>query len=191
MLTTLAAVRARLGLTELEVQWDTLLANAILAVSARFDRECNRTFARTEGIEQEFVPGDTRINLRCAPVEGITRFELKTTEAEGWTEQTDVDYLIRHRCVLCLAQPIGADTQQARVIYTGGFVASSAAPGPGQTPLPADLEQAALEQVCWWFQNRDRLGLSRLWEYHGTYRHFGDLDLLTRTRAVLARHTRF
>jgi hypothetical protein len=51
--------------------------------------------------------------------------------------------------------------------------------------LPADLEQAALDQLAFWFQNRDRQGLQRLWEYHGLYRQFADLDLLTSTRAVL------
>jgi hypothetical protein len=48
-----------------------------------------------------------------------------------------------------------------------------------------------VEQVAFWFQNRDRAGLTRLWEYHGTYRQFADLDLLTSVRAVLFQHTRW
>jgi len=31
------------------------------------------------------------------PIESVTKFELKSTEAEGWVEQTDIDYLIRKR----------------------------------------------------------------------------------------------
>ena len=58
-------------------------------------------------------------------------------------------------------------------------------------PLPKDLEQAAVEQVAFWYQNRDRLGLLRIWEYHGTYRQFADLDLLQSVRAVLFQYTRF
>ncbi len=39
---------ARLSLPDIDPQFDTLLTNAIQSVSARFDRECHRTFARTE-----------------------------------------------------------------------------------------------------------------------------------------------
>jgi hypothetical protein len=42
----------------------------------------------------------------------------------------------------------------ARVTYTGGFVLPGDTPAPGQTPLPPDLEQAAIEQVAYWFRNR-------------------------------------
>src|SRR6266478_2730046 len=46
MLTQLLTVKSRLALDEFNVQYDTLLTNAIKAVSARFDRETNRTLAR-------------------------------------------------------------------------------------------------------------------------------------------------
>ncbi len=190
MLCQLQTVRSRLGLTELEVQWDALLDNAIAAVSARFDLECNRTFARTVNIAQEFCAGDRNVVLRCHPVESVTRFDLKSNEAGGWIEQTGVNYLLKHRCVLVLEGPPGVDAQQARVTYTGGYLLPGAETIPGGTALPPDLEQAAVEQVCWWFSNRERLGLSRIWEYHGTYRDFGDLDLLSSTRAVLTRYAR-
>ena len=191
MLTQLATVRSRLGLTDLEIQWDALLTQAILAVSARFNHECGGTLARSVDLAQEFCPADREIILRSHPVEAITRLELKTTEAEGWQEQTGVDFLLRHRCVLTLLRPLGTDAQQGRVIYTGGFVLPGTDPAAGQAPLPPDLEQAAVEQVCWWFQNRERLGLTRLWEYHGTYRQFADLDLLTTVRSVLNRYAVF
>jgi hypothetical protein len=32
-----------------------------------------------------------------------------------------------------------------------------------QTPLPPGLEQAAVEQIAFWFQNRDHLGLKTFW----------------------------
>ncbi len=189
MLTQLTTVRSRLGLTELEIQWDALLINTIAAVSARFDRECGRTFTRTENFAQEFCPADRQVTLRCHPFETLGRFELKSAESIGWEAQADVEYLVRHGCVLSLARRLGTDAQQARVVYTGGYVLPGAVPEPGQAALPADIEQAAVEQTCYWFQNRERLGLSRLWEYHGTYRQFADLDLLSHVRAVLVRHS--
>ncbi len=47
MLTQLSTVKTRLGITVTD--YDALLTSAIKAVSARFDRECNRRLPRTVG----------------------------------------------------------------------------------------------------------------------------------------------
>ena len=57
--------------------------------------------------------------------------------------------------------------------------------------MPDDLEQAAVEQVAAWFQNRDKLGLVRIWPHEGTYQQFLQLDLLIEVRAVLERYRRY
>jgi len=64
-------------------------------------------------------------------------------------------------------------------------------PGPGQTPLPPDLEQAAVEQVAYWFQNRDKLGLLRNWPHDGTYQQLSGADLLPSVAAVLQKYKRW
>jgi hypothetical protein len=71
-------------------------------VSARFDRETNRTLARTVGATHEFDPRDTELLVPCYPIESVAKFELKTTESAGWVEQTAVQYLIRHSCIISL-----------------------------------------------------------------------------------------
>ena len=38
--------------------------------------------------------------------------------------------------------------------YAAGYVLPGTDPSAGQTPLPSDLEQAGIEQVAFWFQNR-------------------------------------
>jgi hypothetical protein len=195
MLTQLSTLKSRLGMAELDTTSDALLEAINAAVSARFDRECNRTFERTMDFAQEFCANQTEILLACYPLETVTRFDLKFTESEGWLEKTDVEYLVRSRCVLSLSSPLNARPATlnpvGRVIYTGGYVPPGTVPGPGQTALPADLAQAAVEQTAWSFQNRDRLGLVRIWEYHSTYRQFADLDLLTPVKAVLKRYERW
>ena len=191
MLTQLTTVKARLAILDTDLQYDALLTNAINAVSERFDKECNRNLARTENLAQEFSPDMTEICAVCYPIEAVSKFELKRNEAEGWVQQPGVEYLLRRACVISLASPLGTARQQARVTYNGGYVLPGGTPGAGQAPLPADLEQAAVEQVAHWFQNRDRLGLLRLWEYHGTYRHIADLDLLQSVKAVLFQYTRW
>src|SRR5205809_6847969 len=91
MLTQLATVKSRLALTVTD--YDDLLTNAIKAVSARFDKETNRTLARTTGITDEFGADETEVPVSCYPIESVTKFELKSNETDGWSEQTGVQYL--------------------------------------------------------------------------------------------------
>ena len=145
MLTQLSTVKSRLAITVTD--YDDLLTSAIKAVSARFDKECSRTLARTASTTHEFDATDTEILPQCYPIESVTKFELKSNEADGWSEQTGVQYLIRRQCVISLRSPIShLPSSLARATYTGGYVLPGAAPAAGQTPLPDDIEQAAVEQ---------------------------------------------
>jgi hypothetical protein len=189
MLTQLTTIKDRLTITV--STYDTLLTSAIKAVGDRFDKICNRTLARTVGANQEF-PGDkTEITLACFPVESVTKLELKSTEAEGWVEQTGIDYLIRNACIVSLSSRLGTWRDQGRITYTGGYVLPGTTPGAGQTALPDDLEQAAVEQVAYWFRNRDVLGLIRNWPSGGTYQVFMKIELLPSVEATLKSHERW
>jgi hypothetical protein len=198
MLTQLATVKARLEIASGDATHDEFLARAIEAMSARFDRECNRTLARTVGATQEFGAADSEIIARCYPVETVSKFELKTTEAEGWVEQTGVDYVLRQACVISLSGPLSVGggfscmrPQVGRVTYTGGYVTPGTTPGAGQTALPADLESAAVEQVAAWFQQRDKLGLIRYWPKDGVYLVFIQLPLLPQVAASIRPYRRW
>src|SRR5689334_8870421 len=90
MLTQLATVKSRLAITV-----NTLLTNAIKSVSTRFDKETNRTLARSTGITDEFSADDTEVPVRCYPIESVTKFETKSNETDGWVQQTGIEYLIR------------------------------------------------------------------------------------------------
>src|SRR5438874_12304030 len=98
MLTQLNTVKSRLAITVTD--YDDLLTSAIKAVSDRLYKECNRNLARTAAATHEFDANDTEILPPCYPVEAVTKFELKTSETEGWTEQTGLQYLIRRQCVI-------------------------------------------------------------------------------------------
>jgi hypothetical protein len=194
MLTQLNTVKSRLALTVTD--YDDLLTSAIEAISDRFDKECNRSFARTTTATHEFDANDTEILPPCYPVEAVTKFELKTNETDGWIEQTGVQHLIRRQCVISLHSPISyllspASPALARVTFTGGYVLPGDTPDVGQTPLPDDLEQAAVEQVAYWFRNREKTGLLRSWPHGGTYDAYLQSDLLLEVRAVLKKYQRW
>src|SRR5437762_44593 len=106
MLCQLSTVKTRLAINQFDLQYDAILTSAIKAISVRFDKECNRTLARTVGITEEFTADDTEIRGPCYPIEVVTKFELKQNETEGWVQQTDVEFLIRHACVISLSQPL-------------------------------------------------------------------------------------
>jgi hypothetical protein len=141
MLTTLSTVKVRLSLAPADTTYDALLTSAISAVSARFDRETNRTLARTVGATHEFDPLDTELLVPCYPIESVQKFELKQTEAEGWLEQPDIPFLIRSGCIITLHAPLPtlhAPRSLSRVTYTGGYVLpGSTLPAPC-SPLPPD-----------------------------------------------------
>ena len=197
MLTQLLTLKARLALDPLVTTDDALLTRSIVAISARFDQETNRTLERTENATFEFPAADTEILVPCYPIESVAKFELKSSETEGWIEQPGVEYLLRRACIICLQSPLHSALRTphsalpvARVSYTGGYVVPGNAPQPGAAVLPPDLEQAAIEQVAFWFQTRDMLGVIRQWPKGGSYQQFADLDLLPSVRAPLSRHTR-
>src|SRR5437764_14967172 len=105
MITQLSTVKARLGIDDVELRYDALLTNAIRAISARFDKECNRTLARTDDATDEFSGCDCEIMPLCYPIESVSKFELKTSETGGRVEQTGGEFLIRRSCVISLGAP--------------------------------------------------------------------------------------
>src|SRR2546421_1137439 len=134
MLTQLSTVKSRLAL--LVTDYDDLLTNAIRAVSARFDKETNRTLSRTTTATHEFDATDTEIMPPCYPVESVTKFELKSNETDGWSEQTGVQYLLRRQCVISLSAPLNSQLSTlnspalARVTLTGGCRVPRPRPSP-------------------------------------------------------------
>ena len=196
MLTQLVTVKKRLEIALSDATYDEVLTRAIEAIGARFDRECNRTLARTVDLTQEFCADEIEIPAICYPIESISRFELRSTATAGWIEQGSVDYIVRSNCVISLAVPLvphppACVPSVARVTYTGGYVLPGTAVAAGQTALPADLESGAVEEVAAWYQQRDRVGLLREWPSGGTYLALSQLPLLAEVSATIRRYQRW
>ena len=192
MLTQLPTVKSRLAIPDADTTNDAILTSAIKAVSARFDKECNRTFERTVAATHEFHADDTEICPACYPIEAITKWETKTSEAAGWVEQPAPDYLLRSACVISLSRPFSPLAfSLCRFSYTGGYLPPGVTDPLSAARLPDDLEQAAIEQVVFWFQKRDKLGIRISWPSGGTYQQFATQDLLPSVQSVLARYQRW
>jgi len=192
MLTQLSTVKTRLRLNSFDVDDDTLLTNYIKHASGRFARECNRIFDRMAGATFEFHAHEREITPDRYPIESVTSFDLKSNEADGWVAQDDVSYLISPSlCLIQLAAPLGAACQKGRVTFTGGYVVPGATVGAGQTALPDEIEQACIDQVAYWYQNRQRLGLLSTSGEGGSIQQIKTLDLLPHVVAVLKKYERW
>jgi hypothetical protein len=191
MLTQLSTLKTRLGLAEADTSQDPLLLGLITACSAHFEQECRRGLSRAVNLTEEFSADLREICPATYPIETVSKFELKTSETGGWLEQSGVSFVLRFGCIVSLATPLGAAEQLARVTYTGGYVLPGTLPAPGQESLPADLEQAVLEQVAAWFLNRDKVGLLRNWPTNGTFQVLSQLPVLPWVRQVLNTHQRW
>lgn len=189
VLAALSTVKGRLGITD--TTDDTLLSNLLELATGRFNRFCNRVFARTASATFEF-PGDaSEIPLPIYPVESVSAWALKSNETDGYTTQTGVDYLIRRACVVSLAVPLGTWRDVGRVTYTGGYVLPGTTPDTGQTALPDEIEHACVEQVASWYQNRHRLGLASVGGEGGSASQLNPTeDLLPTVKAVLQSYRR-
>src|SRR5437899_9484290 len=123
MLTSIQTLKIRLGIEIFETSDDLLLTMLLKHVSARFAAECNRTFERAADVTFEFRASETMVTPDRPPIESVSAFHLKRTQAEGWVAQTDVEYLLSpQRCVIELASPLGLECELGRVTYTGGYV---------------------------------------------------------------------
>lgn len=159
MLVQLQTVKARLLISDNTD--DTLLTNFIEQAGALFDKFCNRTFARAEAATQEFRGDEVEIAVARFPIEVIIGFDLKSNENESWLPVTaPPDYLVRGDCVIALRAALGNAWDQARILYAGGYVLPGTTPDTGQTALPKDIEQAAVEQVAHWYRTRNLQGVT-------------------------------
>src|SRR5712675_1932805 len=108
MLTTIAALKARLGIEQFESTDDVLITSILKHVSARFEAECNRRFEAQANVAFEFRANEVLVVPDRLPIQSVSAFDLKTSEAEGWTPQNQMDYLLSpQKSVIELAAPLG------------------------------------------------------------------------------------
>ena len=85
-----------------------MLNRMIDAISARFERFCNRSFGRQVDTCEEFGADAVEIVTGSYPIETVSRFEIKDNEATGWQEiASPPDYWVRRACVISLSLRLG------------------------------------------------------------------------------------
>lgn len=187
MITQLSTLKSRLKIDAADTADDAILSLLITACLGLFEGYCNRAFVRTVGAQEEFQ-GDLMVATpRRVPIESVTGFDLKSDESTGWVAQTGVRYLIGpRRQIIVLDQRLGLESELVRITFTGGFVMPGTAAAAGQTALPPVIENAALQQITHWFQQRDRLGLSSISGEGGAVSQLASGGVIPAVKAALS-----
>jgi hypothetical protein len=192
MLCQLTDLKTRLRIAEADVVDDAVLEAFIAGTSGRFARECNRIFDYSATATYDFRGDEMDLVVDRYPIVSVTSFSLKTTETGGFVAQTAPDYVVNPtRNIIELATTLGTSRQIGRVTFAGGYVLPGTTPSEGQTALPDEIEQAAIEQCAYWYQRKDQLGLTSVSGEGGSISQFAALDLLPGVTKVLKKYERW
>lgn len=137
------------------------LERLIAAASDQINNYCGRTFHRAAMVEKVASHGGLRLLLSRTPVEASGL----SVEFDG-SEVSDDDYVLEDAvagilffpagtedtaAVLTMAAPArvrGSEQKLYEVTYNGGYVVQGASVSAGQTRIPYDLEEAAIQATC-------------------------------------------
>jgi hypothetical protein len=178
-----------------ETEWDMTIAALGKSVAGKFDRFCNRTFARTEGKQDTFTARGSAWVLSCYPVEAIDSVILK--DRDGSTSEIDAgEWSVDETCGLLETNSIaGARTQKVVVTYDGGYWLDprdgSAMPAESNA-LPADVLEAWVLQCQHEAENRGVFhAVSMRSQSEGETPKTADLTLLAAVKETLNPFRRF
>ncbi len=150
--------------------YDQQIAAIGLGVVGRFERHCNRKFARVEDFVEIFPADRTKHVVQRYPIEAISKIEVQQVKQDGFAELPDL--IINQQNDAGLIYFYGQQGWQrglVRITYTGGFfwetLDSDDDGFPTELPDGATAIEAEL-LLAWQLQcehvwtQRDKLGLA-------------------------------
>lgn len=128
-----------------QTRFDTRLAAVAAGVAAAFDSYCGRTFIRAEGAMDRHPGGSGFYTVARYPVESVASATL--AYSDGSTEAMEIARFSRSAGLVHFLSAQGRETDEVRIVSTGGFWADTSATLDGTLPtgaaaLPADLLDA-------------------------------------------------
>lgn len=187
---TLADVKDRLGIDDTD--HDSVLSRIIAGLESMFDSFCGRNLVLPgAAVTEYYSPCGSYLRLRRYPVVSITSIKESTLydfdSAEALTADTDYRILNggKNGIVLRLLGDWFSLADNVQAVYRGGYAAAGASLGAGETALPDDIREAAIEQACFLFKRRDDLGLAGVSFEGGSITKYAPVDLLPLVKHAL------
>lgn len=187
---TIDDVKNRLGITDTE--HDQTIGRIVLGLESIFDRYCRRKFIQTGGDVTEYYAGLGRhLQILYYPIVSITT--IKESYSYDFISATaltaDTDYRLigagKNGIIYRIASSWPDQEDTIQVVYRGGYCSAADTPGDGETALPADLREAAIEQGTFIFKRRDDIGLSSVGFTGGSINKFSAIKLLPMVESIL------
>lgn len=191
---TLADIKDRMGLTNTD--HDSTINRLILGVEQMFDNETRRKLLQNTLDETEYYTGQgPHLQLRRYPVISITSIVVSydyTFNETALTENTDYRLINNGKkgVIYRVYSDWSSLEDSIQIAYRGGYCPAGQTPGTGEIVMPADLREAAIEQVCFLFQRRNDLGLAGVSFEGGSMSKFSSIKLLPLVEDVLKKHRR-
>jgi len=192
---TLSDVKARLGETDTEN--DTVLTRIILGIEKLFAAYCKRELlANAADITEYYAGCGPHLALRRYPIIAVTSIKQALAydfdSFDALTENTHYrlvndgrDGIIYRMYTDWFNMP-----DSIQVVYRGGYCAAGQTPGEGETAMPADLREAAIEQATFLWKRKDDIGLSAVGFEGGSVSKFSAVELLPMVRQILDNYRR-
>jgi len=154
MLFTLATFKSRMTITG-SVD-DATLTGIAEWVHTLFDQWCNRTLAYTDGAELIISGTVQDVSLPCYPVESILSVSSRDHARAAWRPLSRLTWLLDASSGILTFRSgaIGSESEQIRILYSGGYVLPGTTALDGQTELPRSIQEAALAQAVHFYETR-------------------------------------
>jgi len=190
---TLADVKERLGITNTDN--DQAISRIVRGLEAVFNNFTHRKLILNSAAETVYLTGgDKRIIIPRYPIVSITSIKESATYDFANADALTADSAYRavnERGVLYRIGTTWLNVEDGvQVIYKGGYVAAGQTPGSGETAMPDDLREAAIEQASFVFKRRDDIGLAGVGFEGGSMSKFSAIKLLPMVEAILKYYRR-
>ncbi len=192
---TLADVKDRLGLTDTD--YDQLINRIILGIEAVFDGFTNRQLiVPAADVTEYYTACGPQLQLNRWPIVSITSIKQMVdydfASADALTANSGYrlvnagkNGIVYRMYAAWLTIP---DCIQA--IYRGGYASAGQTPGTGETAMPNDLREAAIEQASFIFKRKDDIGLAGVSAEGGSMSKFSAIKLLPIVEQILKKYRR-
>jgi len=186
----LADVKDRLGISNTD--YDTVINQIIAALTPRFDNHCKRPLLITAADQTETYTGcGDYLQVDRYPIAAITSIKIATDydfdSATALTVNTDYRLMRSGKKGIIFRPYLKWEDHpdSIQIVYRGGFCAAGVSPGTGETALPDDLREAAIQQASFVFKRRNDIGLSSVGFDGGSMQKFSALKFLPNVQETL------
>jgi len=190
---TLADVKDRLGISD--AKHDITINRIISGLELIFDNFTRRKLiANAADVTEYFSALGSYLQLNRYPVISIASIkqaiDYDFDSADALEENTDYRIVNngKNGIIIRVLLQWFEVPDSVQVIYRGGFCSAGVTPGNGETALPADLREAAIEQASFIFKRRDDIGLAGVGFQGGSISKFSAIELLPMVKNILSNY---